>query len=93
MILPQVETAPKIAPRLRTQLHWLLAFALAFVSIGVKLSLTSGPLLPGLDGAYYWVQVRALLERGTLGKDAQPEGQLEVLYDSPTLVLLRLTTP
>ena len=36
------------------------------VGIVAKLSLTKGDLLPGLDGAYYWVQVRSVLERQTL---------------------------
>lgn len=43
-----------------------LALALAVLAVAVKLTLTAGDLLPGLDGAYYWVQVRALLERGHL---------------------------
>ena len=36
------------------------------IGIGAKLSLTSGDLLPGLDGAYYWVQVRSVLNNFTL---------------------------
>jgi hypothetical protein len=36
------------------------------VGIGAKLSLTSGELLPGLDGAYYWVQVRSVVNNFTL---------------------------
>ncbi len=36
------------------------------VGIAAKLSLTSGDLLPGLDGAYYWVQVRSVLSNFTL---------------------------
>lgn len=39
---------------------------MAALSIFFKLQINSGTLLPGLDGAYYWVQVRTLLERGTL---------------------------
>ena len=31
-----------------------------------KLSLTKGDLLPGLDGAFYWVQVRSVLENQSL---------------------------
>ena len=31
------------------------------VGIFAKLSLTTGELLPGRDGPYYWVQVRSLL--------------------------------
>ena len=36
------------------------------VGIGAKISLTSGDLLPGLDGAYYWVQVRSIVNNFTL---------------------------
>ena len=36
------------------------------VGISAKLSLTSGELLPGLDGAYYWVQVRSVVNNFTL---------------------------
>ena len=36
------------------------------VGIVAKLSLTKADLLPGLDGAYYWVQVRSVLENQTL---------------------------
>lgn len=34
--------------------------------IFAKLSLTTGELLPGLDGPYYWVQVRSILNNSTL---------------------------
>ena len=45
-----------------------LATSLLAVIVGIaaKLSLTSGDLLPGLDGAYYWVQVRSVLSNFTL---------------------------
>ena len=36
------------------------------VGIFAKLSLTTGELLPGRDGPYYWVQVRSLLNNSTL---------------------------
>lgn len=36
------------------------------VGVGAKLSLTSGDLLPGLDGAYYWVQVRSVINNFSL---------------------------
>jgi hypothetical protein len=36
------------------------------VGIVAKLSLTKGDLLPGLDGAFYWVQVRSVLENLSL---------------------------
>ena len=41
---------------------------LAAVAVGIltKLNLTRSELLPGLDGAYYWVQVRSVLENQTL---------------------------
>lgn len=35
-------------------------------AIVAKLSLTRSELLPGLDGAYYWVQVRSLIENHSL---------------------------
>ena len=37
-----------------------------FAGILAKLSLTKGDLLPGLDGAFYWVQVRSVLENQSL---------------------------
>ncbi len=40
--------------------------AAAAISISAKLWLTRGEVMPGLDGAYYWVQVRAILTRGGL---------------------------
>jgi len=45
-----------------------LAASLLAVIAGIwaKLSLTSGDLLPGLDGAYYWVQVRSVINNFTL---------------------------
>jgi len=43
----------------------LVALAMA-IGVTAKLSLTEGALLPGLDGAYYWVQVRKLMEQGHL---------------------------
>jgi hypothetical protein len=33
-----------------------------FIGIFAKLSLTKSELLPGLDGAYYWVQARSIIE-------------------------------
>jgi hypothetical protein len=36
------------------------------VAIAYKFSLTATSLLPGLDGAYYWVQVRSILENASL---------------------------
>lgn len=45
-----------------------LATSLLAVLAGIlaKLSLTKGDLLPGLDGAFYWVQVRSVLENQSL---------------------------
>jgi hypothetical protein len=53
---------------------WVLGLAVLATLIGVaaKLSLTSGELLPGVDGAYYWVQVRSLFEDFTLAFDDVP---------------------
>jgi len=36
------------------------------LGIWVKLSLTNEALLPGLDGAYYWVQVQSILKNFSL---------------------------
>ena len=47
-------------------------FAVVAVAIALKLTLTSGHLLPGYDGAYYWVQVRSLLTNGRLAFDDLP---------------------
>lgn len=45
----------------------LLTSVLAvLVGIWAKLNLTKGELLPGLDGAFYWVQVRSVLENQSL---------------------------
>lgn len=57
-----------------SSMNWRITFALlsVAVAIGAKLSLTTGPLLPGIDGAYYWVQVRSLLEGSKLAFDDLP---------------------
>lgn len=51
-----------------------LALALIAAAIGVasKWLLTSGELLPGIDGAYYWVQVRSVMTEFTLGFNDLP---------------------
>ena len=49
-----------------------LAVLAAIVGVVAKLSLTTGELLPGVDGAYYWVQVRSILEDFTLAFDDVP---------------------
>jgi hypothetical protein len=58
----------------KNQLMWALVFAAAatMTSVFVKLSLTTGDLLPGVDGAYYWVQVRSLLDNFSLAFDDLP---------------------
>ena len=50
----------------------LMALAATFVGFAYKWSLTSGELLPGIDGAYYWVQVRSILDDLTLAFDDLP---------------------
>lgn len=50
----------------------LLAIAAAVIGVFAKLALTSGELLPGIDGAYYWVQVRSVLDDFTLAFDDLP---------------------
>ena len=71
-----------------------LACGAVFVALVWKLALTRGPLLPGLDGAYYWVQVRSLLERSRMAFDDVPSVFLlqaavaKVLGDVPLAVRL-----
>lgn len=50
----------------------LLAVLAAVIGVGAKLTLTGGELLPGIDGAYYWVQVRSILNDFTLAFDDLP---------------------
>lgn len=57
--MPQTFQNLKRAP-LTTSLLAVLA------GIVAKLSLTKSELLPGLDGAFYWVQVRSVLENHSL---------------------------
>ena len=49
-----------------------LALTAAAIAVAFKLMLTNGSLLPGVDGAYYWVQVRSLFEDFTLAFDDVP---------------------
>lgn len=45
----------------------IMSSAIAVVlAVAAKLSLTRSELLPGLDGAYYWVQVRSIIENQSL---------------------------
>ena len=56
----------------RPQIAFLLALAAAGIGVISKFALTSGELLPGIDGAYYWVQVRSILHDFTLAFDDLP---------------------
>lgn len=58
----------------RRQKTVTLVFVVCAAATGIlaKLALTTGPLLPGLDGAYYWVQVRSLLDSSQLAFDDLP---------------------
>lgn len=49
----------------------LAIFAVA-VAICAKFALTTGELLPGVDGAYYWVQVRSVHQDFTLAFEDLP---------------------
>ena len=75
-------------------LSLVLAYGAVFVALVWKLALTRGPLLPGLDGAYYWVQVRSLLERSRMAFDDVPivfllqAAVAKVLGDVPLAVRL-----
>lgn len=51
---------------------YLISVAVVMLSITIKLTLTSGDLLPGLDGAFYWVQIRSLLTNGTMAYEDLP---------------------
>jgi len=60
---------------LRNHLHInvvVLTLSVVIGAVVLKLTLTNGDLLPGLDGAYYWVQVRSLLNNGTLAYSDLP---------------------
>ena len=56
----------------RKSLAIILAIVAATIGVVSKLALTSGELLPGIDGAYYWVQVRSILDDFTLAFDDLP---------------------
>ncbi len=49
-----------------------LALLATVAAIWLKFSLTDSALLPGIDGAYYWVQARSILETGSLAFDDLP---------------------
>lgn len=50
----------------------VLSILAAMTALIAKLTLTSGALLPGIDGAYYWVQVRSLFNDATLAFEDLP---------------------
>ncbi len=50
----------------------LLSFVAVVIAIAAKLWLTKAELLPGLDGPYYWIQTRKILEQGHLAFDDVP---------------------
>lgn len=56
---------PQPLPNLK-RVPLLTSIMAAIAGIVAKLSLTKGDLLPGLDGAFYWVQVRSVLENHSL---------------------------
>ncbi len=56
----------------RNSIALILAIVAATIGVVSKLALTSGELLPGIDGAYYWVQVRSILDDFTLAFDDLP---------------------
>lgn len=56
----------------RSSMAIILAITAATIGVAAKLALTSGELLPGIDGAYYWVQVRSILDDFTLAFDDLP---------------------
>jgi hypothetical protein len=62
----------QLTPRNRKWWTLGLAIVATLFAVVTKLALTTGPLLPGLDGAYYWVQVRSILEHSTLAFNDLP---------------------
>ncbi len=50
----------------------LLAVLAGIAAVAIKFLLNSGQLLPGVDGPYYWVQVRSLLSGNGLAFDDLP---------------------
>jgi len=55
-------------PNLDGRFPWLLVSAIVFVGAALRaLLLYSTTLVPGINGAYYLVQARSLIERGKLG--------------------------
>ena len=79
---------------LRLLLRNSLVSSILAVLVGVvaKLSLTNTELLPGLDGAYYWVQVRSLLEDHSLAFPDLPlvfwvQAGLAKIFGSVTLAV------
>ena len=55
-------------PNLDNRFPWLLVSAIVFIGAALRaLLLYSTTLVPGINGAYYLVQARSLIERGKLG--------------------------
>jgi len=55
-------------PHLDNRFPWLLASTIVFIGAMLRaLLLYSTTLVPGINGAYYLVQARSLIERGKLG--------------------------
>ncbi len=55
-------------PNLENQFPWFLVSAIVFIGAALRaLLLYSTTLVPGINGAYYLVQARSLIERGKLG--------------------------
>jgi hypothetical protein len=55
-------------PNLEARFPWFLVSTIVFIGAALRaLLLYSTTLVPGMNGAYYLVQARALIERGKLG--------------------------
>ena len=55
-------------PNLQTRFPWPLVLSIAFLGAVARACLMfSTPLVPGMNGAYYLVQARSLIEQGKLG--------------------------
>lgn len=55
-----------VRSRIKENLPLLISISAVALGIATKLTLTRDELLPGLDGAFYWVQVRSIIENQSL---------------------------
>jgi hypothetical protein len=64
----EIATRTQKLPTVRRPFPWLLVSLITFVGAAARAYLMfSTPLVPGMNGAYYLVQARSLIEHGKLG--------------------------